>query len=630
MTDEELASTLSILDQETESETTAGPFSVFRLQPLHNSSPVQPNSPSERDACETGWPIPYEDNVSDIQKGIERAVATPPDMSGSNEPTGIMNESNANSGGESSPSFSTLDATDREEIYSVNVNDLQQAPHDMVYHDNCIDYDEIDETSHMIQLWDESAALGISRHNSVNWQRRWFIDNLKRGAAFQGEGVRDLHAIHSPAPFYHMTIPIAGNSSVAMLVSHYAEHVTHLMQPVAHQNNPFRSLYLPLAIKGSFDMEDYRALGWNMSARAAVFHSIVATAALHLLGLGLKSEDLERLICHHKQQALVALRCALSNTVSTYKELMIAVLSLVSMDVSLLRHPQLGTNILTTIHVMKILGGGTHDHWIHLEAGARLQASRHHAPLVSRETGQLNAICTMLRLFAQTAHPNPEPSPWVSNRPWFETRACDYTNPSIEYLYGITSTIARSIDKIYVATQHITYYKSRLLPSGLLEACEALGDELCSWTMCSESFSAVGSEEDDTLPVAHAHATAFHYASLIYYYRSVQNRDRNILTMEQEATLAAMNEAEDLKDHLFEPKSRPAPISWPAYIASCEAVGAQREKWERWWIRVQSYRLKNFSKQYATVRGLWKNLDRHQTSDWRKELEALNIHIIPV
>jgi arginine metabolism regulation protein II len=180
-----------------------------------------------------------------------------------------------------------------------------------------------------------------------------------------------------------------------------------------------------------------------------------------------------------------------------------------------------------------------------------------------------------------------------------------------------------------VATQHITYYKNRLLPNGFLEACEALGDELSSWEMRFESFSAVGPEED-TLPVAHAQAKAFHYASLIYYYRSVQNCDRETLTMEQEATLTAMNEAEDLKENLIEPSSRPAPISWPAYIASCEAVRGQREEWKKWWIRVQSYRLKSFSKQYATIQKVWENLDRHQTSDWRKELEALNIHIIPV
>lgn len=236
----------------------------------------------------------------------------------------------------------------------------------------------------------------------------------------------------------------------------------------------------------------------------------------------------------------------------------------------------------------------------------------------------------MLRLFTQSAQHKLDPLQWVSNKPWFETRACDYSNPSIEYLYGITSTIARSIDKIYVATQHLSYYENRIFPSGLLEACEALGDELCSWTICSESFSAVGSKEEDILPVAHAQAKAFHYASLIYYYRSVQNCDGSLLTMEQEATLAAMNEAEDLKESLFEPSSRPAPISWPAYIASCEAVGKQREEWKKWWARVQTYRLKSFSKQYDTIQQVWERLDHQCTSDWRKELDALNIRIIPV
>lgn len=236
----------------------------------------------------------------------------------------------------------------------------------------------------------------------------------------------------------------------------------------------------------------------------------------------------------------------------------------------------------------------------------------------------------MLRLFAQTAQSASDPIPWTSDKSWFEPRTCDYSNSSIEYLYGITTAIARSIDKIYVAAQHISYYKGKTYPRHLMEACEALGDELHSWTIGSESFSTVNPEEKHILRVAHTQAKAFHFASLIYYYRSVQSCERDALCMEQEETLAWMNGTEDLKDILFESHDRPAPISWPAYIASCEAVGEHRNRWAQWWTRVQIYRLKSFSKQYKTIRQIWASLDRHNTSDWRKELDRMNIRILPV
>ncbi|KAB8204207.1 fungal-specific transcription factor domain-containing protein [Aspergillus parasiticus] len=611
MTDEELAGALSMLDREPDADAKAGPFSVFRLQPVNHSHHNHSISPLESAKCGDSWPRPEDDIVPSPQKSTEHAVATPPDTPGSDGLSFPTKESDLPSQDESSIYLPNLDVTAEEEHYS---NDNLQLPlDDLTYHHNTtIGHDEVLQPSNIIHSYDQGLAFTMSPHDPVDERRESFLNKPKRRSGLQG--IHDAQfallntALYSP----HHNIPSPGTSnySVARLINHYAEHVAHLMQPVAHHNNPFRSLYLPLAIEGSFYLQGYQDLGGNTSARAAVFHSLLTTAAFHLLGLGLKNQDLERLAFHHKQQALVALRCALSKKRSTYKELMIGVLSLVSVD---------------------ILDGGIHDHWIHLEAGFRLQASRHHSPLISRETGQLNAICTMLRLFAQTAQPTPEPLPWTSKKPWFEARACDYSNPSIEYLYGITSTIARSIDKIYLATQHLSYYKNRSYPQGLMEACESLGDELSSWTICSESFSAVGSEEEQTLQVAHAQAKAFHYASLIYYYRSVQSCDASSLSVEQEATLAAMNEAEDLKACFFDRTSSPAPISWPAYIASCEAVGAMREEWEKWWIRVQTYGLKSFSKQHATIHQVWAIVDRSQTSlDWRKALEILNIRIIPV
>lgn len=238
----------------------------------------------------------------------------------------------------------------------------------------------------------------------------------------------------------------------------------------------------------------------------------------------------------------------------------------------------------------------------------------------------------MLRLFAQTALPWPDPTPWsTSNNTGPDRTDHDFADPSIEYIYGITTNLARMIKRIYEMTQHLAFYRDIECPATLLAACEELGDHLNSWSIDLEPFSAIGTEREDARQVARAQSRAFHSAALIYYHRSVQNCKREYLNSEQENTLLAMNEAEDLKIRLIKGGSAPAPLTWPAFIASCEAIGEYRQRWNRWWSRVEKYRLKNFSKQHSIVQQVWRKLDRSgYPMDWRDVLVEMNFRIIPV
>lgn len=133
------------------------------------------------------------------------------------------------------------------------------------------------------------------------------------------------------------------------------------------------------------------------------------------------------------------------------------------------------------------------------------------------------------------------------------------------------------------------------------------------------------------LKVAHAQARAFYYAALIYYFRSVQACSRESLHGEQQAAIAAMNEAEDLKLACGDDGSLPAPITWPSFIASCEAVGEDQQDWERWWSRVQKYRMGNYSKQQTIVRRVWEECEKNEALiDWRDVLAAMNLRILAV
>ena len=293
------------------------------------------------------------------------------------------------------------------------------------------------------------------------------------------------------------------------------------------------------------------------------------------------------------------------------------------------------------------------DHWIHLEAGIKLQASRHYSMLVSRETCLLNNICKMLHLFGQTTLPILTPKPW----PGYDhvPRGADFYSlePSIEFLYGITTSIAGAIFKIYRLSQYVAYYRDQSprpeqeFPATLLQACEELADALGSYTITSESFSSISPTEAEghMVDIARAQAKAFHNAALIYYYRSIQQCSRDCLYQEQRAVLDAMNEAEELKVKASSTgnigpgsasassqtqSSFPAPITWPAFVASCEAVGEERQAWDGWWRRVQGYGMRNYGQQYATVCRIWERMDENESGDWREVLADLGVRILPV
>lgn len=401
--------------------------------------------------------------------------------------------------------------------------------------------------------------------------------------------------------------------TATMLMHHYAKSIVHLMQPVFHEASPFEKIYLPLAIAGSANINDNEAPDQSTSPSTAIFHSLLSAAASNMRSLGSGVPGLQALAWQHKQKALTALRSALASRSSTYRELMVAILSLVSAD---------------------LLSGGIGDHWIHLEAARQLQASRHFAAVVSPETRQLDSICKMLRLFAQSTLFEPEAEAWPGTNITFREVDLSTLSPSIEHIYGITRSTAGTLLKTYRLTQMVAFYHRTLteFPVGLLQRCEDLGDQIASWSISPETFSSIWREEEQMLGIARAQEKAFHEATRIYYYRSVQSCPREDLAAEQCAAIDAMNEAEDLKANLGRPVEKPAPITWPAFLASCEAIGEARHRWSEWWRRIQSYQMMSYAQQFSVVREIWSKLDEDQTgtADWREILAALEIRILPV
>ncbi|KAK7750662.1 hypothetical protein SLS62_007362 [Diatrype stigma] len=215
-----------------------------------------------------------------------------------------------------------------------------------------------------------------------------------------------------------------------------------------------------------------------------------------------------------------------------------------------------------------------------------------------------------------------------------------------EYMYGITFTIAESIQETCRLSEYIARYEASCeeIPDTLLQACEMLGDRLLSWSLSLEKVTSFpsdntsGSMGDDAKmrTIFNHHAGAWHMAALIYYYQCIQRFRVEDLQEEIGFVAEHMHAVEDLKAACRSDRARRmAPITWPAFVASCDAAqgGQNRASWRRWWERVQQYNIANIQRQWETVQQIWRRKDELEetgcaSQSWLQIFHDLEFHLL--
>ena len=119
------------------------------------------------------------------------------------------------------------------------------------------------------------------------------------------------------------------------LFHHYSLHVADILQPLSHPSNPYLSIYVPAAIEGlSEALKAARVAA--PSVKLCTFHALVATAAFHLHSCNSFTTQYHNIGVAHRQIALQCMQLALGDEInkSSYKDLMMAMLSLITIGVS--------------------------------------------------------------------------------------------------------------------------------------------------------------------------------------------------------------------------------------------------------------------------------------------------------
>ncbi|KAL4974024.1 fungal-specific transcription factor domain-containing protein [Aspergillus desertorum] len=379
-------------------------------------------------------------------------------------------------------------------------------------------------------------------------------------------------------------LPLYTDSSMAELMDNYIHVEADLLQPARHTQNPYRSLYVP---KG---MEAAAAAGLFVGVQdspspvgTALFRALVAVSASHM----------------HR------------------------------------RRPD-ATRSHTTVSAMlsMLMEGSMTDCWIHLDGCEKLQSI-----LRAQAADQLLAICAFMSTLSRSTDPclPARPWEWKAERPpvsiddFLATSTFARDNPSLEFTYGITTTLASYMELTIRLSQHLRYYHIHglPLPLSLEQAICALHKALTAWSDTNEPLSSVSKGDSETLSLVRCHVLAFHAALVIYLYIvtgwSTDPSSTSIVRHYNRICVTNLLSAEALKTSYGAQAGwdAMAPIVWPGFVAACKAAQDERPLWRTWWVCVQRYCIGSIAVLWEIVQEVWQEDDlqvRELEPRWMKVL----------
>lgn len=271
--------------------------------------------------------------------------------------------------------------------------------------------------------------------------------------------------------------------------------------------------------------------------------------------------------------------------------------------------------------------GSIIDFQFHIQAMLELRKSRQHWKIMSSETARLNEMSSFMMLIANSTSCYP---PLLPDFPHYREEQCRPPSQTwcYEFTYGVTTDIARAIEDTIQLYKVLLFYDKLVprqeVPEDILEACESLGDKLLSWSLHEDLASAIFPDDGIMQVIFYHHAHAWHLGTLIYYLQYIQGSTRADITKQVAMIASNLHTVEDLKSGI--PDNQMAPITWPAFVASCSAL--DRETWVAWWTRMQRYGIGTMKRQFNVVKEVWSALDADPDATWLEIIRRRRIEVL--
>ncbi|KAK4502669.1 hypothetical protein PRZ48_006095 [Zasmidium cellare] len=405
------------------------------------------------------------------------------------------------------------------------------------------------------------------------------------------------------------------------LMQYYVSNLADVLQPVNHPSSPYRGVYAPFALQG-VSLDSCQSL-YEPRPEKAVHHAILASAAFHLWNGDHVHRRFAKTAARHRWCAIRSLQATIALRSIQYRAVMMAVLTSITMGV---------------------VAGDDDNFLVHIQGIMQLRNTRKNWRMISESTRQLNDISSLLALLARTLAFEP-----ASQLACIDPAEDDYSRKSpnmiyerreascYAYIYGVTPQTVDAIRRTCRLAETIeSLEKGSAIPSDVLESCETLGDDLLSWDLTSNHLDLFLGDREDAAIFEH-HAKAWHHAALTYYYRRIQGLSYPDLVHDVRLVATHMQAVETLKAASSNPaKKAMAPIPWPMFIASCEALGEERYTFEEWWKSIQRYGIANNKRLWDAVQIIWRTRDQNQTerneetTSWIDMYRDLGIRLLPV
>jgi arginine metabolism regulation protein II len=403
-------------------------------------------------------------------------------------------------------------------------------------------------------------------------------------------------------------------------MDNYVNLVAHVLPPVPHPENPYALIYVPKAMVGASNL----LFGANYAASevpsidVTIFYAILATSAFHLRGTQIKSGGSFDLMARgFRAKSFASLQKALQEPLEVDQDKALLHPSLPSSS-----HCEAIISAMLTMITMDVMEGSMSEYWIHLDGVDRLARQLRNEAQGSPNIDRLITISSFLSTLADTTSLELPSTPWTEEYPDRQSHLQDYPTSSASYrleiAYGITPTLADIMKRIVRLSQNISYHVSRsaVLPPTLISACASLLDGLSHWSIDSEPlvqlFSTAdtgprpSADADFTLQLAKNHILAFAHALRVYYHTRIQPCTPSEMSQFVERVASHLMAIEESKAQAGYDFDIAATITWPGFIASCEAArGHPRDIWYRWWAGMLKYRIGNMVQLWEIVQEAW-------------------------
>ncbi|KAH8658438.1 fungal-specific transcription factor domain-containing protein [Xylariales sp. PMI_506] len=387
---------------------------------------------------------------------------------------------------------------------------------------------------------------------------------------------------------------------ITNLMEHYRHGVASILQPVRHSHNAYRSIYATEAMamsEASANMYALQSAGPAIS-RVALLYSLLASAGFHLRGQD-KAQDLDDMARYFRAKAYSHLQLALESLPVTHNQSSLEVRA---------RPLSIWEGVLSVILTMvtaDILDGSMSEFWIHLEATKNLVENlRSHAVLSSPAEHLINTSL-FLRILSDSTDVNIKPVPWSPEQ--------DRENiflgggHTLEFTYGITAKLANFIRRACLLAQNVAWYKENSCsqPEDFSSSCDELLNAISSWHISEEPLTTFSRTDDVTILLASKHMQAFAASIRIYFHARVIPCDSTTMQSLVQTAASHLTEIEEIKERTGYNAVRTASISWPGFIASCQADEASRTVWTQWWTSMLEYNIGNIHNLWSVVREAW-------------------------